>query len=125
MDGRSHFDFAGTLTCDGARCGGGFEQRALGDLVRIRESSLVAGYGTHTNALINRETACLHNTLFQAPALALGELEIKIGVVDLVREDRTQHLDQMPFIQSIGREQNLARSSLSLEIRFDKFHSVG
>ena len=125
MDGRGDFDLARTLTCDGARCGGGFKQGALGDLIRIRESGFVARYGTYTNALINRETTCLDDTLLQAPALALGELEIEIGVINLVRKDGTQHLEQMTFVQSIGRQQDLAGNVLGLEIGFDEFHSVG
>jgi hypothetical protein len=95
---------------------------ALRDFVGVGEGGLVAGHGAHADALVDRETAGLDDALFQAPAFALGELEIQVGVVDLVREHRAQRREQLAFVQAERRQQHVARDREGGQIRFEWLH---
>src|SRR5450830_1320464 len=83
------------LTADGAGCRSSVQQDRFRDFIRIRERRLVARYGAYTDALVNGEATGLDDALFQAPALALGELEIEVGVIDLVRKHGAQCFQQL------------------------------
>jgi hypothetical protein len=119
-----HLDAAGAGARDGARGGGGVEQGGLRDVVGIGEGGLVAGHGAHADALVDREAAALDDALFQAPAFALGELEIQVGVVDLVREHRPERGDQLAFVEAERRQQDVARDREGGKIRFEWSHCV-
>ncbi len=105
-----NLDLASALAGDGAGCYRGIVQGAFGDFIGIRKSGLVAGNGAHAYSLIDRKTTGLDDAFFQAPAFALGELEVQVGVIDLVREHGPQRLQQARFVEAERSQQDIARN---------------
>ena len=93
------------LTRNGARSLGGGLQRWQADVVRVGECGLLAADGAHTHALFDVEAARLDDALLQAPAFAATVLEVQVGVVDLVRQDLTEHSRQPARVESVRRQQ--------------------
>ena len=72
---------------------------------RSSQGRLLAAHGTHANALINRKAAGLDDAFFQAPAFGARVLKVQVRVIDPVRCNEAQCLQDLRLAQAEGLQQ--------------------
>ncbi len=96
-------------TRDGARRVRRLEQRRQHDLVRIRETGLLAGERAHADAVVDAVRAVLDDAVLERPRLLADQLEVGVGVVDRVTHDVAEHVRDAVLVEAGGQQQAGAR----------------
>ena len=98
---------AGLLTTSGNAAGGvrRFQQGCCTERIAVCEGGLFTADRPHANALINGETAGLHNALVQAPRLRHGVLEVEVRIIDAMGVDLGQGAMKVRLCQAMGLQQ--------------------
>ena len=82
---------------DACRCACRLQHLLKGDVLHIGISGLIAGEHTHAHAEVDVRRGPVHGTILQTHVVAVGVLEIEIGVVASLFQRCRQHFPQIAF----------------------------
>ncbi len=75
------------------------------DVVGVGERRLLARDHAHAHALVDRERARLHFPFLERPPFGAVVLEVEVGVVGAMSEDRPEHVARHGLVEPEGRKQ--------------------
>ncbi len=113
---------AAALARNRARGDRRFVQRIDRNVIRVGECGLVAGHGAHADALFDVEAAALDDAFFQRERFAARVLEVKVGEVGTMLEDRREHFLQAGFVESVRVEQQPLGGRQAVESGIGRLH---
>ncbi len=119
---RRDLDLAGAVARDRARRHRRLVQRVERDVVRVGERGPVADDRAHAHALFDVEAAALDDAFLERIRLRARVLEVQVGVVGTVLEDRRQRALQLRFVQPVRVEQHLLGDGQAVEGGIGRLH---
>jgi hypothetical protein len=100
----------------------GFVQRVERDVVGVGECGLVVDHRAHAHALLDVEAAALDDAFLERERLGTRVLEVQVGVVRAVLEDRSQRPLQLRLVEPVRVEQQLLGNGKAVESGIEWLH---